>query len=662
MRRFATPLVLLALVLTAAPSATAQAVAFQDVNTGTVAVRIYNNGIIGDNCLPTTGFAFNGDNGLCGAGFLWGISSSNVVGDAYLLTNATGWTPTSAITTSTAFPYPSLTSGRRTSFASTADNLSVELNAYWGAANPDFVVFRYDITNTGTTPATGYPGNFTDWDVAGTAYAQNEAAADAATSTLYAWDGRATGANPNHFGVTHLTHPMTGWRFTTPYPAATGVPHLDLDFWEGLTIASGPTAGEQDQRFVQGSGPVTIAPGATLTFAYAMVAGSSLADFQANVAAARAVMMPPPLTVLASRTQSTGTAALRVFNNGYFGADAGVPTDTTFNFGGFAPLYESQLLVATSAASVIGRPYSNSPQQTSPGFEWSFGPRPYSVAPPAPFTTALMTSYTDAGAGNNTPAVGLSVSQRTLSRTGDDFVIVEATVTNTSATPRPAVHIGLFADFDVSPTAVLDAGDYDAATQTVWTRSLATTGNTNYYGMTLLDRPTAGWSVSAETTTDVGLYTGLTVPGVAATVGDDRRMIIGAGPFSLAAGGSQLVRFAFVGGTSAADLLANAAAARGLFPVGTESGPQDRTSALSFVRPNPTAGDASLTLTADQPQAVRVTLHDALGREVAVLFDGVTTGEAQTLRVATAGLPTGVYVVRAAGETFNALRRVVVTR
>lgn len=661
MRRLATPLVLLALLLTAAPAATAQTVSFQDVNTGTVAVRIYNNGIIGDNCLATTGFAFNGDNGLCGAGFLWGISSSNVIGDAYLLTNATGWTPTSGITTSTAFPYPTLTNGRRTTFANTADNLSVELNAYWGTANTDFVVFRYDITNTGSASATGYPGNFTDWDVAGTAYDQNEAAADEATSTLYAWDGRAVGANPNHFGVTHLTHPMTGWRFTTPYPASAGVPHLRLDLWEGLTMASGPTAGAQDQRFVQGSGPVTIAAGETLTFAFAMVAGNSLADFQSNVAAARAAMAPPPVNALVSRGQSTGTAALRVFNSGYFGADVGAPTDTTFNFGGFSPLYESQLLVATSAAQVAGRPYSNSPQQPSPGYEWGFGPRPYSVTAPAPFTSALMTSYADDGAGNNSTPIGVTVSQRTLARTGDDFVIVEATVTNSSGAALPAVHIGMFADFDVSATATNDAGDYDAATQTVWTRNLGT-GNTNYYGVTLIDQATSGWDVSAETTTDIGLYTGLAFPGVAAPVGDDRRMIIGAGPFALAAGASQLVRFAFVGGTSAADLLANAAAARGLFPVGTESGPQDRTSALSFVRPNPTAGDASLTLTADQPQAVRVTLHDALGREVAVLFDGATTGEAQTIRVATAGLPTGVYVVRATGETFNALRRVVVTR
>lgn len=658
MRRLATPLVLLALLLTAAPAASAQ-VAFQDINTGTVAVRIYNNGIIGDNCLPTTGFAFNGDNGLCGAGFLWGISSSNVIGDAYLLTDATGWTPTSAITTSTAFPYPTLTNGRRTTFASTANNLSVELNAYWGTANPDFVVFRYDITNTGTAAATGYPGNFADWDVGGALYESNVAAADVATSTLSAW--LPSGGTPNHFGVTHLTHPMTGWRFSTPYPAAAGVPHLRLDFWEGLTVASGPSAGAQDQRFVQGSGPVTIPAGGTLTFAYAMVAGSSAADFAANVLAARATSTPPPVPSLVSRTQTTGTASLRVFNNGYFGADAGTPADTTFNFGGFAPLYEAQLLAATSAASVIGRPYSNSPQQPSPGFEWAFGPRPYSVAAPAPFTSALMTSYTDAGAGNNSTPIGLSVSQRTLARSGDDFVVVEATVTNTSGAALPALHVGMFADFDVSAAATNDAGDYDAATQTVWTRNLGT-GNTNYYGVTLIDATTSGWNVSAETTTDIGLYTGLTAPGAPAPAADDRRMIIGAGPFALAAGASQLVRFAFVGGTNAADLLANAAAARSLFPVGTESGPQDRTSALSFVRPNPTAGDASLTLTADQPQAVRVTLHDALGREVAVLFDGATTGEAQTIRVATAGLPTGVYVVRATGETFTALRRVVVTR
>lgn|GEM_PF-3727066 len=385
MRRLATSFVLLALVLTATPAATAQ-IAFQDINTGTVAVRVYNNGVIGDNCLATTGFAFNGDNGLCGAAFLWGISSTSVLGDAYILTSATGWTPSSAITTSTTFPYATLTNGRRTTFANATNNLSVELNAYWGTANPDFVVFRYDITNTGSTAATGYPGNFADWDVGGTVYDQNLATADAATNTLFAYD--PTGTTPNYFGVTHLTHPMTGWRFSTPYPAAAGVPHLALDLWEGLTIASGTSAGAQDQRFVQGSGPVTIAAGQTLTFAFAMVGGNSSADFATNVAAARA---------------AAGTVA-------------------------------------------------------------------------------------------------------------------------------------------------------------------------------------------------------------------------------------------------------------------NESGPQDRDSALSFARPNPTAGSAELTLEVEQAQTVRVAAFDALGREVAVLLDGaVAGGDAQTLRFETAGLPAGVYVVRATGETFTALRRVIVS-
>lgn len=263
----------------------AQTVGFANLNNGAVNVRIYNNGIVGDNCSETIGFAFNNDNGLCGAGFLWGISSSTVIGDAYLTNTNTGWTPLAAVTNATSSPYPALPQGVTTSFRNAANNITVALGAYT-AANAPYVVFRYDITNTGASPAVGYPGLFADWDVGVAAYATNLAVADAATSTLYAWD--PTGASVNYFGTTLISHPMTGWRFSTPYPAAAGVPHARADFWQGLTTAEGATATEQDQRFVQGHGPVTIPAGGTITFAVAYVAGGNLAAFQANVLAARA--------------------------------------------------------------------------------------------------------------------------------------------------------------------------------------------------------------------------------------------------------------------------------------------------------------------------------------------------------------------------------------
>ena len=83
---------------------------------------------------------------------------------------------------------------------------------------------------------------------------------------------------------------------------------------------------------------------------------------------------------------------------------------------------------------------------------------------------------------------------------------------------------------------------------------------------------------------------------------------------------------------------------------------------LVLTGPNPFASATTLVLTVDAPQHVRVDVLDGLGRRVAVLHDGPVGGEALALRLSAAGLPSGVYVVRAAGETAVLSARVTVVR
>lgn len=287
--RLVTRIAALAALTLLAPLAQAQAVTSSLVNTTTVRTTLYSNGNIGGDCSGTMpAFVFGTDEGLCGAGFLLGISAAEVIGDAYILDTTTEWTPASPFSPSTVFPYAGLNQGVKTSFSNAANNVTVEMNAYYATATPDFVVLHYAITNTGTTALNGvYPGIFADWDVGGAVYAQNLAAFDATTQTIYAWDPTFT--SPNYYGVSSLSQATTGWRYDMPYPPASGQPQDEAQFYTGLTSPSTPTSTAQDQRIVQGVGPVAIPAGGTVVSAFAMVAGSSLADFQANVAAARGI-------------------------------------------------------------------------------------------------------------------------------------------------------------------------------------------------------------------------------------------------------------------------------------------------------------------------------------------------------------------------------------
>ena len=87
--------------------------------------------------------------------------------------------------------------------------------------------------------------------------------------------------------------------------------------------------------------------------------------------------------------------------------------------------------------------------------------------------------------------------------------------------------------------------------------------------------------------------------------------------------------------------------------VAGEPAPGAGTLALGPPSPNPASGRTTFVLTSAEP--VRVEAFDALGRRVAVLHDRSATGE--TVTFDTAGLPAGVYAVRARTTADNRGRR-----
>ena len=97
--------------------------------------------------------------------------------------------------------------------------------------------------------------------------------------------------------------------------------------------------------------------------------------------------------------------------------------------------------------------------------------------------------------------------------------------------------------------------------------------------------------------------------------------------------------------------------------VANEAAPAALPYALSAPFPNPAQDGARLTLQVDDAQHVTAELFDVAGRRVAQVFDGaVGLGQTVALEVRRGDLPAGVYLVRVAGERFQASRRLVLTR
>ena len=97
--------------------------------------------------------------------------------------------------------------------------------------------------------------------------------------------------------------------------------------------------------------------------------------------------------------------------------------------------------------------------------------------------------------------------------------------------------------------------------------------------------------------------------------------------------------------------------------VAGEEGPGAPSGLGLSVRPNPSRGRSEVVVTLAEagPVAVRVTVLDVLGREVAVVWDGAAR-DGQRIAVDGSGWPAGVYTVRAASEAGGAGARLTVVR
>jgi len=79
--------------------------------------------------------------------------------------------------------------------------------------------------------------------------------------------------------------------------------------------------------------------------------------------------------------------------------------------------------------------------------------------------------------------------------------------------------------------------------------------------------------------------------------------------------------------------------------------------------PNPVVSASPFGITTREAQAVRVELYDVLGRRVATLFDGdLDANREKQLQIDGERLASGVYFLRAVGETFSATHQIAVVR
>lgn len=616
---------------------------FAEINTGNILTGLFDNGNFADaDCSGLPGFKFNDEELICGSVLQVGLSPDNVIGWAYQGTGQDSeWAP-GAAGTAESFPYDGLDRGVTATFSDAAGlGIDVTASAYW-VNNSDYILLDYAIVNnTGSDVSDAFAGLYADWDVAN--YSSNEAIFDAANGYYYVWDGSTP--TSDYVGQAFLNSTVDGWDCRANHGDDEGA------IYSGLTTPGDATCARGDFFGILGTGLGTLAPGDTARVLMGIVAGESREDWLANLNELRDLVNPPQVLSI-----DTGTLQTSLFPNGAFGdndCDPGTGGGLFFE-GGQYVLCGAVFQLGINPDLVFGVPY-----ESGDGAEWV--PVGSGVASSFPYDgldRGVFATFEDA------QALGVRVTATAYWQDGSDFVVLDYTIENTLLQNLEDMAVGMWFDWDIDNYAQNASDvDVDRNLQWVWDSS---DPSSQYFGQMFLGSDLLGYNCFLDygaSANDNVVWNAMISPTDMPCSPVDVRGPIGTGPVTIAAGQSETITIAVVAGSSAADLIENADAARIAYgkPVGTDSPAEAATaSALSKAYPNPTSGRVQVDLSVVTAQHVRVAVYDALGRQVAVVLDGPVSPGTQALTVDAGALPTGMYFIRAAGESFSSTQRVTV--
>jgi len=281
---------------------------YKDHNINNITMTVTSKGTLAFNDFPDnrqgSGFVFHpsgGENLLFEGAFMAATDASHVVDAAR---NETSFQSTDfASEKRFGFsPLPTFSSQEGLSIFTDANattnqlGLRIRLNtfAFKDAPNNDFILLKYTVINRRSTPISNLRvGLFFDWDVPESAPYENIVSYDETRRLGYVYDA-AIGGSQAFVGTTVLTPGTPLFRAINNDHQAPGNPwglydgYTKEEKWESLSTGTSRNRdGPGDVSFVIGTGPLSIAGNDSVVVAFAVVAGTSLANMQSNADAAR---------------------------------------------------------------------------------------------------------------------------------------------------------------------------------------------------------------------------------------------------------------------------------------------------------------------------------------------------------------------------------------
>ncbi|MFQ5772105.1 MAG: FlgD immunoglobulin-like domain containing protein [bacterium] len=382
------------------------------------------------------------------------------------------------------------------------------------------------------------------------------------------------------------------------------------------------------------------------------------------------------ITSLYGQTQTiehtTGTVRFTLINNGVYGNGGG------FSFmGNTRALFAGGFLAGTSSLQLA----VNIPNWGAEGaidFVNVSGYLPFTFD--ENFDQIAECVYEETSPNISFNPVGISVKQTSFSSADDDFVILALVVFNTTSETISNLYIGQFADWDVG-TFTDNRGGYDQNREILYQFEDGGANDPNYYGIKALSGASGaglyGMIIFQRFPSVFDIFNFLSNfnnPGPQpVTIKDDYYGIIGSGPFTLAAGDSVRVGFAWVAGTNLTDLRNNADAAQAKWDNLVVSVEEARTSnaptqfTLKQNYPNPFNPSTTIQYTLPKKSSVTLKVFNILGNQIRTLVNQIQTQGTHTIVWDGKNgqgeiVPSGVYIFRIEVESFIQSKKMILMR
>lgn len=206
------------------------------------------------------------------------------------------------------------------------------------------------------------------------------------------------------------------------------------------------------------------------------------------------------------------------------------------------------------------------------------------------------------------------------------YIISQYTIHNAGSVSFDSLYAGILADWDLTAaTYATNRAEFDAATKMGYAYEVAS--NNHYVGIKLLSSGTYNYYAinNDGSAGSINVYDGLTKPEkftafttqrlvAGAGAGTDVSMMLSSGPFTVLAGDSVTVAFAFIGGDSLADLTASADAAQVKFDNLNAIKNNDSFNNVVTVYPNPFNEKVWLKIESAFASKIKMQVTDIAGR------------------------------------------------